>query len=111
MHSAGCWAPRHCLPEKGTAEFPEGTEFIIVSVNMAVGVYHVRAPLHGDKIRWRLVGNGAAVGGVELLQQVPRLQQRFRTLIGVEGKGVEEGWGKLPQIAIPCLEEIEIVRV
>jgi hypothetical protein len=51
------------------------------------------------------------VGGVELLQQVHRLQQRFRTLIGVEGKGVEEGWGKLPEIAIARLEEIEIVIV
>ena len=79
---------------EGAAEFPEGTEFIVVSVNVAVGSDHVWAPLHGDKIRRRLVRNGAPTGGIELLQQVHRLQQRFRTLIGVEGKGVKEGWGK-----------------
>src|SRR5919106_6351540 len=41
---------------QGAAQLPEGTEFVVVAVNLGVGVDHVKPPFYGDKIGGRFLG-------------------------------------------------------
>ena len=96
---------------QGPPQLPQGTELVVMPVNAAFWVHDVRPPLRGDEVRRGLWGHRASMGGVELRQYGHGLQQGIRMLSGMEGEGLQESRGTLPQIAVARLEEIKIAVV
>jgi len=82
-----------------------------VAADMTIWADDIGLPLvwykpHGNSSR-----NCPALCRIEFSQDRNGRQERVPCDIGLEGKGIQKGWRKLPQIAIASGQEIKVTIV